>query len=252
MFSNILKKTKGVFSTETTLPIGIGGLTIGARIREVISLQKEAPDTPLEDGSFAHDHLIRRPIQIVIEGYIGDIDYKQSQLLAEFIRANKQVGVIGSYLPVRTQSQIDRVNSMVLSARDAYKQTEAAINAGRQVFEIFKPSSSKTLVSQFFEAMTNLYNSDMLIDIQVGLGGYRNMAVIGTSFPRNVNQEPGLLYSITCKQITFAETVYSAVQPLVKNPSTDIDGQAEKETNKGLNEGEDVNQSLLSKIAGIF
>lgn len=253
MFNGILNDLKDSFSNNVeNQSIGIGGITVGARVREVISLNKDAPDVPLEDGSVAQDHLIRQPIQIVIEGYVGDIDYKPSPAVSEFLRIQRQVGIIDSYLPLRTQSQIDKVNSLALSAMDAYKQAEAAVKAGEQVFEIFKPSSSKPLIDQFFKAMTDLYNSDILIDIQIGFGIYKNMAVIGTSFPRDVNADKGLLYSITCKQILFAKTVYSKVQPLAQNPSSDINGQAEGVVNKGLNEGSEPNQSLLSKVGAIF
>lgn len=247
MLNGVINEIKDSFSNNVSKQsVGIGGINIGARVREVISLNKDAPDVPLEDGSVAHDHLIRQPIQIVIEGYVGDIDYSPSPAISEFLRVQRQIGIVESYLPVRTQSQIDKINSMALSARDAYNEVNSAIKAGKQIFEIFKPSSSKPLINQFFDAMTNLFNSDLLIDIQIGFGIYKNMAVIGTSFPRDVNENNGLMYSITCKQILFAKTVYSVVQPLIKNESKDTKKQGEPIVTRGLSEGKKA--SLVTKL----
>lgn len=220
--------------------VGIGGMTFGARITENITFAMQAPDVPLEDGSESQDHLILKPVAITIDGYIGDMDLKPEEEIEAYIKANKQVGVVRSYLPERTQSQIDKVNSAVLSVNDVYRRADAAIKAGKQLIEIFKPSSNKTLQEQFFEGIREIFNSKSLIDIQTSFGIYKNMVLTSVSIPRELNVDSSIRFSLSAKQIRFAETIYSDVSQFIPNQSVDLDRAGDGDRDQGSTEGDPV------------
>ena len=96
--NNIVKlgraQISGFANKQDNQKINIGGFTAGVRIEESISLESEVPDSPLENGSVASDHVINKPVIISITGVIGDIDLKPVPVFDEIIRANQNLGSI--------------------------------------------------------------------------------------------------------------------------------------------------------------
>ena len=242
----------GFANKQDNQKINIGGFTAGVRIEESIILESDVPDSPLENGAVASDHIINKPVIISITGVIGDIDLKPVPVFDIITRANQNLGSISVLIPPRTQVQISRINGLVSTAYDIANRVDGLVTAGEQVFDIFKPNQSQPASDQFFIAMNQIREAKALIDIETSFGIYKNMAIISTSLPRSLGQQKDLTYSIRAKQLTFAETVFSQIKAFKKNPSTGLQGQAGDLIDKGVNSGKAVTESLLSKVGGIF
>lgn len=241
----------GFANKQDNQQIGIGGFTAGVRIEENIILESEVPDSPLENGSVASDHVINKPVIVSFTGVIGDIDLKPVPVIDITTRANQNLGAVSVLIPPRTQTQISKINGLVSSAYDIAKRVDGLVAAGEQIFSIFEPNQSKSASDQFFAAINQLREAKALIDIETNFGIYKNMAIISTSLPRSLGQQKDLVYSIRAKQLTFAETVFSQVKELKRNPGTGLQGQAQDLIDKGVNSGKEVQESLLSKIVGV-
>jgi hypothetical protein len=232
--------------------ISIGGFVAGVRIRDNIHFGSSIPEATLEDGSIVQDHIINNPVDITVTGLLGDIDLKPSPAIDFFIRGNQKAGVITKYLPERTQAQVSKVNSLALSARDIYLKADQMIKDGMEIFQLFKPSESKPLYQQFFDAILQVRNTKQLIRVETTYGVFENMAVEDVMITQEHARSKGFDYSIRFKEIRFAETIYSPVDSLASNPSSAINGQAQAQVEKGLQAGSSVKESALSKILGVF
>ena len=251
-FRTAREQINGFANKQDDETINIGGFTAGVRIEESIILESEVPDSPLENGSVASDHMINKPVVISITGVIGDIDLKPVPVVDEAIRVNQNIGSISVLIPPRTQNQISTINGLAVSVYDIAKRVDGLVSAGEQVFSIYKPNQSQPAFKQFFIAINQLRAAKALIDIETSFGIYKNMAIISTSLPRSIGQQRDLTYSIRAKQLTFAETIFSQVKALKKNPGTGLQGQAGDLVDKGLNSGKDVQESVLFKVANIY
>ncbi len=246
------KSINGFANKQDNQQINIGGFTAGVRIEENIILESDVPDSPLENGAVASDHMINKPVIVSFAGVIGDIDLKPVPVVDVVARANQNLGSVSVLIPPRTQNQISQINGLVSTAYDIAKRVDGLIAAGEQVFSIFEPNQSQPASDQFFVAINQLREAKALIDIETSFGIYKNMAIISTSLPRSLGQQKELVYSIRAKQLTFAETIFSPVKEFKKNPGTGLGGQAEDLTDKGVNSGKAVTESLLAKVGGIF
>lgn len=232
--------------------ISIGGFTAGVRISETISLESDTPDSPLEDGSLANDHIINKPVIISFTGTVGDIDLKATPFFDFFIKVNQNVGSVSSLLPARTQAQISRLQAQAISAYEISQRFAGLAKAGNQVLDLFSPNSNLPIIDQFFSAINRVRETKTLIDIETRFGVYHNMAVISTSLPRVINESLELTYTIRAKEFVFAETILTEVDKNKKNPSEGLGGQSQNLADKGVNKGADVKQSIATSILGIF
>ena len=106
---NARETINGFANKQDNQRINIGGFTAGVRIEESIILESEVPDSPLENGSVASDHMINKPVIISITGVIGDIDLKPVPVVDIVARANQNLGAISVLIPPRTQNQLSRI-----------------------------------------------------------------------------------------------------------------------------------------------
>jgi hypothetical protein len=233
--------------------IGIGGFTLDVRIKEEVVQTLNAPTTPLEDGSFANDHIVVNPLTLQIEGEVSEIKFEQNLISDIYKRTIGAVGVVNRYLPTRTQSQVNRVVALANDTRASIRKAEALVKDGRQLLDLFGNKASKKSTQELFiDQMEKLQLGKQLISIQMPFRVYDNMVV--TSFTVYKDNISGnyLNYKITAQQVRFAEVVYSEATNFRPNPSTGVDGQTDGPSQKGLNEGGTPNRSFASFLRSTF
>lgn len=232
--------------------IGIGGFTLDVRVRESIKDESTAPLTVLEDGSFAHDHIILSPTVLQIDGEVSDIKVDPNPAIKALKRGSATVGVISKYLPTHTQSQLNRIQTLAVQTRDTIQKVDSVINDFGQVFDFFgNKSGSATPQQLFFDTMQAIRKSKQLIQIEMPFKVYQNMAIIGITINTD-NVGAPLGYSITAQEIRFAQVKLVGVERYKANPSAGLGGQTDTNQNKGRNGGTKVEESLASQIMGLF
>lgn len=238
--------TRQIDSTPV-VEVGIGGLTSMARVRETTTHKLDAPTTFLEDGSHVEDHIIAPPIEIQIDGEVSDTYLKDDVLTETTRRYLPEIGIIGGYLPPRTNSQIQRAEAIAVEIADKVRLADAVIKAGEQITNIFSPTTpSKGLMEQFVDTLDAYYQGKELITIDMPYRKYDNMIITSRVITKN-NQTKSLQFKINARQVRFAETNYSAVSEQIKNVASGLNGQGDSETDKGSQEGTTVDRSTLYK-----
>jgi hypothetical protein len=98
--------------------------------------------------------------------------------------------------------------------------------------------------------MKGLQASDKRIKISSSLGSFANMYITSLEVTRD-NQNRAINFTLEAQEIRTAGTFFIATKT-AKNASAATDGQTDGETDKGAQEGEDVEQSLLSSTLERF
>jgi hypothetical protein len=227
--------------------IGIGGFTALARVREQETKTANAPTIPLEDGSFANDHIILNPIQLSIEGRVSSVHLKPRADISVFKRLAAEVGNITKYAPSRTQTQISRVAGLIISVNDSYNRINTAIKDGRQAFEFFGSKDSETsLIEKFLEMLDGYYESRTVMQIEIRSKIYENMVITSRVITRDNTTDDAIDFKITAQQLRFAEVIYSDVQKYFKEPAPGAAGdQVKGQESNGLNDSPEAETSLL-------
>lgn len=231
--------------------IGIAGFTLFARVRDVTDLKSSAPSSFVEDGSFINDHIINEPLTISIEGSVGDVFIRKTPIEAEVNRANAAIGATEIFLPLRTQSQIQRVNNITSDARDKVRQIDNAIAAGENLLNFGSESGVKSDQELFLERMEKLHYEKQLVQIDMPFRRHEGMRITSTSITRD-SQSAALSFKITAQKIRIAQPVYKLNAQLSKAPSAAVTDQTGGQQDKGAQTGAEPTQSLLSYIRSFF
>lgn len=234
--------------------IGIGGWTLYARISDSYRLTADVPPAPLEDGSFATDHIILNPLVLKIEGEVGDLHLRRSPLIPEFVPVPATLGAITSFLPTRSPFAEARAAQLVDDARDALASLDRLLDAGNQPLRLLGnlDTGSKPLVEQFIDAMDALYYAKALFAVDMPFRRHENMTITDLTVTRDA-QSNAMRFTMELSQFRFVETQQVAIEAVpARAPSAGTGGQTEPVADKGAQEGEPRETSLLTDILGVF
>lgn len=228
--------------------IGIGGFTMLARVQETTKLKSTIPTAHVENGSKQSDHIILEPLRISITGNVSDLHIAGKPVVESVKRIQAEIGNIAQYAPVRTQSEIAKVNALVNDAADAVRKVNAVLATGVQALNFFgnQDSESKTLREQFKDKMEELHYNLELIEITMPFRQYSNMRITSVTMIED-NSAEEINFSLELQEFRFSDLIYTQV---VRKPSKGLGGQTEPKADKGAQEGKPAPRSLLSSLLG--
>lgn len=173
--------------------IGIGGFTTYATINERISGSRLLPTSVLESGRYANDDVIIEPLTIDLSIDVSDTFIELGESEPPVRETPDVSGVIAQFIPPRTESQVQRIASIVKSI--------VPVNASKS------PASStvtKNHREAFVQFLSDLYNSDAIINIQCRFKTYENMSLL--SFGTDINNETqSIKAELTFQQLDFRD-----------------------------------------------
>ncbi len=228
--------------------IGIGGFTALVRISDRYALTAEMPSTPVEDGSFVNDHIIRKPMTLSIEGDVSDVHLRGSPVIRQFQQAQAVIGDLSAkYAPARTQAQLQKISALANTAADAVRRIDSLIDSGQQILDYFgnEDTESKGLQEQFLDAMEALYNSGQVFAIDMPFRRHENMGI--TSFVAAYDNEiNSTSFTLEVQQLRFADLQFVEIT----TPASGLNGQTTGEVDQGTQDGEPAEQSFVFAIFG--
>lgn len=230
--------------------IGIGGFSLLCRVRETTTYSAETPDSTVEDGSFVNDHIILRPLTLEIEGNVSDVHIRRSPITEQALRTRAEIGNVANlYEPAFTSSQLQQVDALAVSVRDRLLRVGALIDGGRQAAEFFGnfDTDAKGIQERFIDHIEALHFGRQVIAIDMPYRRYETMVITEISTSRN-NESDSIDFTMSARQIRLADTRFVDVE----QPAEGVDGQLDSESDKGAQEGEDVERSLLNSIFDVF
>ena len=231
--------------------VGIGGFTAFAQISEKFKRSASVPVTYLEDGSHINDHIIREPKTISIEGNVSDLFVLPSAPVAAFQEAQTQVGNITQYAPARTQAQLSRVSGLVNDFTSAMDKADALISSAQGAAKYLgnQDKEAQTNIESFLDAMKGLQATDKLIKISTSFKTYTDMYITSLEVTRD-NQNRAINFTLEAQKVRIAQTLFTKTTA-AQNASIATAGQTDGETDKGAQEGEEV-EEVEESLTTIF
>lgn len=233
-------------------PVGIAGFRLFARTRDVTNYKSQAPTTYLEDGSPVQDHIVNDPLIVTIEGNVGDVYQEKSAFESGLNRVNELIGQTSIYLPVKTQSQIQKVNALINKTRDKIRQVQRVATVGTNIINALGfGSPTKSNQENFVDMMEAIYNSKALVTLEMNYRTFEMMRITDLTITKDAT-DTALKFSITAQKIRTAQLVYKKNNNLKKRSSGKTSSQTAAQADKGAQAGKTPNRSLLSTATGFF
>ncbi|AUR84246.1 hypothetical protein NVP1052A_17 [Vibrio phage 1.052.A._10N.286.46.C3] len=230
--------------------IGIGGFNLMAVTDESTSFSNIVPTAVLEDGSTVSDDIINNQIPVTITGVIGDVFALQNTYPEIIPRDFSEVGRVTEFFPPKTQQQIQRINQINDTVRDAVLLAEEAEKVGGKVYDFISgnTTAAKDPKEKFIEYMQAIWKSGQPIDISTKYRSYNNMALEDFTFSSN-NQDGELKFSAKFLQVNFSQLLYVPISRKYSSPSSALGGKTGDQANSGGQRVEsNKERSLLSAI----
>ena len=238
------------FETQTG-EVGIGGFKAFARTRETTNYKSTAPTSYLEDGSPVQDHIINDPITISIDGSVGDVYIVKTGIESRINQINETLGKTGIYLPLKTQSQIQKSNALISEFRDRIRQVDRLIDTGRDIINFGSDSGVKTPQEQFIDMMEAYYESKTLVVIDMPFRRLTNMRITDLSVTRDADNN-ALTFKLSAQKIRFTQPIYRLNGELRKAPAGGVADQTGGLSDKGAQSGKQPSESILTTVTGWF
>jgi len=242
------------FGSDEQEAVGINGFTTAARVRERVSRSASVPVTFLEDGTHINDHIIRNPLTLSIEGNVSDTFVMPNPAIAALQAAQSQVGNITQYAPARTQAQASRVSGLVNDFTNAVDRVDNFLDSSNRVAAYLGSQDKESNIEKFIDTMQSLQEDDRLISIDMPFRTYEKMYITSLEITRT-SETNSLDFTMELQQFRFADTIFASAVA-ASDPSSTTNGQTEGSKDKGVQEGAEVTQSLLSSgaefVRGLF
>jgi len=227
--------------------IGIGNFTAFVKTRYGYSKSSSAATTPLEDGSFATDHIILNPLKLQIEGEVAGVFVKSNPVIKGFIRDIALAAIPGKYLPSWTQTQLSRVKGMAVQSVDVVKKIDGVWGDTDQIYNMFGNKSVNKLAQEsFLDELDKLMDSKQVIQIEMPFRVFADMVITDFQVTYDNILDQAISFKISAQQIRIVKTVYRDARSLYKKGSARTAGKE----NKGVNKTKSVETSFLSRIMG--
>lgn len=229
--------------------IGIAGFYMMAILDQGFAKSSSVPVVPLENGSYATDHIVQNPLQIRINGTVADIFETPSPAQIAYMRAVAEIGNVDRYLPNRTRQQIISINTLINDVSNQIRKIDDMINTGEQLFDLFSANSeSKTLPEKFIDLIAALMDNDQIIQIELPYKVYKNMAITNLDVRHPTEYLDSIEFNITAVQFRFVQTLVEDSKKYYKKPSSAVKDQVASNNNKGINKTQSIEQSGISVI----
>jgi len=235
-----------IFEDSIEQEVGIAGFTTFARVNNKTTKKNTVPITYLEDGSFLEEHIIREPILLSIEGNVSDVFIKPTNIIQEAKRLETTIENINQYLPERTIAQLHKIEELTSDLNNAIEETNQLIERTQQISSYVGFLAEKNNTNKFLDAMNGAYSSNRVIIIEMHDRTYKNMIITLFETAKN-NESNSINFTIEAQEVRYG--VPEILIPVsAKNPDTSLGGATESAIDKGVQEGDEVETSVLSSI----
>lgn len=210
-----------MMATATINARGLGGFVSDIRVREEQSYIANAPDVPVEDGTYIQDHIIPEPEQIAISGQISGVHIShQSQVFPA--DTSSKSDTIGALLPTNTDFQLQQLRNKVAKAvgiidnySTGFKNIFDSLNDNGDHFS----ASPDHLMQHFRDFIVGIIKKKVLIDIEMPFEAHRDMAIL-SFIVKTDNKSNSLEYELTAKKIVIAKSKFTIGAFSIGNPPT--------------------------------
>ena len=217
---------------------GVSGWIFDVPTNELINLSADITDHYTENNSYINDHIVIKPIEVSLSGYVGELVYRKPAGFDAIINviANSLTPVtafVGEYTNGLSQAITQLIQqNLSLSARNQ------KINQAENLVASFDGENIETIKQRnAYQKLKSMMFKKQLVTVQTPWEYLGNMAIVSVS----ANQgEDSISYSditISLKQMRFSDTTFTAFsEELFKSREVEQSSETEDSgTKKGRN-----------------
>lgn len=234
---------------------GISGWVFDVPRGETITLTSEASDHYTEDGSFLSDHIVLKPIQITLSGFVGNLVYRVPQKGSVEYAADQAASkllAVNSFLGPLTQGATQKAAAIVSQASYLANQVNALKKKGSNVVDFFKNglNGNKEPDPQTvaYHDLKALWKSKQIVSLQTYWEFFPTMSIVNITAQHDDLTDDYTDISVTLKELRLVnvETVPIS-EDLFPAPDT---LQGESTTDKGKISGTEKDLPSILYSAG--
>ena len=189
---------------------GLGGFVFDNEDETQVTLSADITDHYTEDNVVIQDHIAVKPKKVTLKSFVGELVYRGDESTETTTQqVTRKLTVLNQYLPI--------LSSGAKQARDAFLDEKGEIsvpditfdNAVRGATDIYSlvknltpPTQRQEQAYMFFKA---LMEQKILVSVQTPFEFMNNMAIEGITATQTGNSKDISEFSITLKEIRFAE-----------------------------------------------
>lgn len=232
---------------------GISGWVFDVPRGETITLTSEATDHYTEDGSFLSDHIVLKPIQITLSGFVGNLVYRVPQKGSVEYAADQAASkllAVNSFLGPLTQGATQKAAAIVSQASYLANQVNALKKKGSNVVDFFKNglNGNKEPDPQTvaYHDLKALWKSKQIVSLQTYWEFFPTMSIVNITAQHDDLTDDYTDISVTLKELRLVnvETVPIS-EDLFPAPDT-LQGESTTDKGKISGTGKDLKSLLYS------
>ena len=230
---------------------GISGWVFDIPRGETVTMPAEVTDHYTEDGAFLSDHIVLKPQQITLTGYIGNLVYRVPQkgtLEYAASQAASKLLAVNSYLGPLTQGATQKAAAIVSQVSYVANQVNALKKKGSNVVDFFKNglNGNKEPDPQTvaYHDLKALWKSKQIVSLQTYWEFFPTMAIVNISAQHDETTDDYTDISITLKELRLVNVETVAVNEDLLQPPVEV--QTQPTVDQGKLQGRDTsNETLL-------
>ena len=229
---------------------GIGGFVFDVPTGEEIELDADITDHYVESGSFVTDHVVLKPIIVMLSGYKGELVYtapKKGGLQDAMNVATSLLGSVAAYNIPLTDQAAGKLSALTNQVAYAAGQLEAMKKRASNLAKYFNgDDDTSTLQTKAFIQLQSMWASKQILTIQSPWGFYQNMIIKNISAKQDAESNDYTDFTVTLKEMRFVSTKTTTFDSGTYTSAIDAQKAAEKTSSTPAGETD----TALWKAAG--
>ena len=220
---------------------GVSGWVFDIPRGEEISLSADVTDHPTENGSFVSDHVVVKPIQVTLSGYVGNLVYRTPQPGSVEYQADQMTSkllAVNSYLGPLTQGATQKAAAVTSQVSYIANQVNAIKKKATNIVNFFKGEEKEPDPQTVaYHELKALWLSKQIVSLQTYWEFFGTMIITNVSARHDDQTDDYTDISVTLKEIRLVNIKTVAVKgDLFEAANTQ---QSASEVDKGKISGSD-------------
>jgi hypothetical protein len=198
---------------------GISGFIFDIPTGERITLSSDISEHYTENGSYVNDHIVNKPVEITLDGFIGELVYTKPKKGSLEYTANQITDALQSVdaytgLAGYTAEMSQKIAALASQVAYVANQYNAIKKKATNLLNYLSGSeSTETLQQAAYKKLYGFWKSKQTVSVQTPWQYYATMAIASIVASRDDKSDDYTDFSITLKEMRFADVETTTFDP---------------------------------------